>query len=192
MSGLTREFILTSIATDKKIRKFAENITRGNQLTEYLLSDLNLHFCEMEEEKLKQLFSNEQHRFWAVRFMMNQYRSKTSKFYRNFKNTKYEVHQEKYFEGDVPIILDPCMTTEYKDELDFIHNEFFPKLEHWQKQLFIELWYNQGLSGHEIHRKTGAKLTFVKESIQEIKGNIRSHLKENEFEFKYIKNKKKK
>lgn len=180
MTGLTRETILVNIYKDAKLREYATNITRGNQLTEDLLSCLYLHFSEMKEEKLTQLYSSEQFRFWAVRFMMNQYRSTTGDFHKMYKDFRVITYSSGINEEEITMNyeLNTSMVNDFEAEMQIIEKEILPHLQHYEQIIFLELWTkDRKTTGKDISNRTGASYSFVKESIRNIKSKIKAEMK---------------
>lgn len=108
---MTREAVLTKLYSDESIDK-AINKMEPDHLREDLKQEIFLVLCEMDEEKLLNIYNKGHMNFFIVRTMLNMIKSKTSHFYFKFRNfieynhTKEQPYIE--YEEAQAIDLDKC------------------------------------------------------------------------------------
>lgn len=93
-SELSKYDIIEILAKQKKVEKFIQNTakTSAPELDD-LAQDIYVILLQMEEEKLVNLFNNNELDFWIARVILNQYFSNTSPFYTKYRKFSHLSEQ---------------------------------------------------------------------------------------------------
>lgn len=85
--GVTRDEIVTRIATEERVEKMVRNICKHHRNAD--LADLAqmvyLALLTTDEERMQDLWENGEMNFYISRIILNQYRSVTSPYHRLFR-----------------------------------------------------------------------------------------------------------
>lgn len=180
-----RETILKEIANDKEWNNICKNIVNSQSLFDYqnnsyvendyladeLYSEFLLSISEMDEEKLIKLYESGELKFYLLRIIVNQYKSNSSRYYRQIK--------KKYTK-----IIDYAVFLEHNDDTQTIVNELSDnwlvflneKIEklHWYDKTIFQMYINDNLSMKKIADKIKIPESSIKSTIK----SVRNYLKE--------------
>ena len=180
-----KDDILNEIARDKNYKQICRNIVHSQSLFDFqtdsyvendylsdeLYSEFLLSLCEIDENKLIDLYKKDELRFYLVRIIVNQYKSNSSRYYRQIKKkyTKiidYSVYLEE-FNDDETILMDLDRTW-----MSFLKAKI-EKL-HWYDKTIFQMYINDNLSMKKIADKIGIPESSIKSTIK----SVRNYLKE--------------
>lgn len=84
------------------VKNIVFNITKNNDPDlEDLIQEVCLILLEMDQEKLKNLYNNNELNFYITRIVMNNIKSKTSQYYYKYKkHHNYEINFENLISID--------------------------------------------------------------------------------------------
>lgn len=83
----SKKEIIEALATDRVVEAMVENIAHHTLTADLkdLCQMVYIILLEYDEEKLQDLWNNDQMRFFLARVILNQYRSNNSPFYKLFR-----------------------------------------------------------------------------------------------------------
>lgn len=86
--------IVEKLAKEKKVEKFIQNTAKTScpELDD-LAQDIYAILLDMEEDKITQLYDNQQLDYWIARIILNQYYSNTSPFFTKYKKFQHLSEQ---------------------------------------------------------------------------------------------------
>ena len=87
-----------------KLKDVAFNITNGNG-NDDLLSFVIEELYKCDQERIKEIIETNKMTFYVIRIMLNQYHSKTSRYYYKY-DKYYEFHTTSTIESITPDIID--------------------------------------------------------------------------------------
>lgn len=92
---MTRRQIVNELARNKVVEVMVCNIARAdiNADLQDLAQMVYLILLEYEEDKILDLYENDQIRYFIARIIMNQYKSSTSPFYKLFKERQHRSRE---------------------------------------------------------------------------------------------------
>lgn len=98
----TRDEIITDIYNDPKVFKMIFNIVPKDEAEDFIGVFLE-QLCLVKEEKLIQAYENNYLQFFLSRLITNQYRSKSSVYYRLFKKNRMSgiLNKDNYLSKDI-------------------------------------------------------------------------------------------
>lgn len=153
-----------------KLKDMAHNVTGGSQDKNDLFSFIIEELYAIDKKKINVLIKKKQLTFYVARIMLNQYYSKTSRYYYKYK---------KYYSLAVTEIND-TITTNYKTDkekekkqefIDMINN----KLEqcHWFDRQIFELYYKKDHSLNSLSKETKINRNTIYHTINKVKKFIK-------------------
>ena len=163
-----------------KLKDMAYNVTNGNEDKDDLLSFVIEELYNCDQEKIKDIIQKKQLTFYIARVMVNQYNSKTSRYYYKYK--KYNSHIDKNINLVKKNFIDDKYDIEKEKKLQYIDD----KLEefHWFDSQLFKLYYNQGHSLNTLSKVTKINRNTIYHSINKVKKFLKNEKDKN---FKSIK-----
>lgn len=156
--GVTRQHIIEMLYSDKDIKNAISKM-QPVELQDDLKQEMFLVICEMNEEKLINLYENGYLKFFLVRTMLNMIKSDRSHFYMKFR---------KQFEEWTP-------TFEKRDEEAYPMEEMVKKLDkslnilHWYEREIFRLYAESGMNIMELSRNTKIPYRSLSMTIKNVK-----------------------
>lgn len=165
--------VIQYIATNPDFRLMVENITKGHELTDDLFQELVLILMEMDEDKLVGIYQRNELKWWCVRILMNQWYSKTSPFWKKYKQHGNTIDQN----ADVTSLDVP---EEQPIDLEVIIDQVNSALNgmHWYNKELLMTYLREG-SYMEVHRKTGIHYKSIRNTVRETIDKVKSQVKWN-------------
>ena len=150
-----------------KLQDMAFNIA-GKKNKDDLLSFVIEELYKCEQERIKEIIEKKQLTFYIVRVMLNQYHSKTSRYYYKYKKY-YEFHTTSTIEGISPD------TTEYnikekeqvEERLEWIEDKL--KDLYWFDAEVFKVYYLEGHSLNSMAKATKINRNTLFKSINNVK-----------------------
>ncbi len=150
-----------------KLQDMAFNIA-GKKNKDDLLSFVIEELYKCDQERIKEIIEKKQLTFYIVRVMLNQYHSKTSRYYYKYKKY-YEFHTTSTIEGISPD------TTEYnikekeqvEERLEWIEDKL--KDLYWFDAEVFKVYYLEGHSLNSMAKATKINRNTLFKSINNVK-----------------------
>ena len=150
-----------------KLQDMAFNIA-GKKHKDDLLSFVIEELYKCDQERIKEIIEKKQLTFYIVRVMLNQYHSKTSRYYYKYKKY-YEFHTTSTIEGISPD------TTEYnikekeqvEERLEWIEDKL--KDLYWFDAEVFKVYYLEGHSLNSMAKATKINRNTLFKSINNVK-----------------------
>ena len=154
-----------------ELKTIAKRITKGNELTDDLLSECLLQLYEKKEIKLKQYDYNNI-KYYITAVLRLNWNSNSSPFFYKYKNKQRKT--DEFIDMDLP---DEQQTIfESEQVLQFVEIAF-TELDWMEKELF-ELYVVYG-SARKVSKETSIPKSNVDKAIRNIKSKLKSKV-ENE------------
>ncbi len=149
-----------------KLKDVSYNITNGKG--EDLLSFVILELYKCDQEKLTEIIERNQMTFYVVRIMLNQYHSKTSRFY-------YKYH--KYYEYHTTTTIESITAdnTEYnikeKEKVEEKLAWIEEKLEdvYWFDAEIFRIYYREAFSLNQMAKATKISRATIYKAVKNVK-----------------------
>jgi DNA-directed RNA polymerase specialized sigma24 family protein len=153
-----------------KLKDIALNIA-GSKEYEELLHFVIEELYKCDQIRLREIIEKNQMTFYAVRVMMNQYHSKTSRYYYKYKKY-YEYHTTQTIEC---ISADKSKSTKKKKEeievkLDWIEEKL--KDLYWFDAEVFKLYYRENFSLSEMAKATKINKNTLYKAIRNVKNYL--------------------
>ena len=157
-----------------KLKDIALNIA-GIKEYEELLHFVIEELYKCDQIRLKEIIEKKQMTFYAVRVMMNQYHSKTSRYYYKYKKY-YEYHTTQTIES---ISADKFKSTKKQKEevevkLDWIEEKL--KDLYWFDSEVFKLYYRKNFSFSEMAKATKINKNTLYKAIRNVKNYLKNEL----------------
>lgn len=182
---IDKNTILKEIANDNNYRQICRNIVYSQSLFDYqtesyvendyltdeLYSEFLLSICEIDEDKLIELYNKQELNFYLLRIIVNQYKSNSSRYFRQIKKkyTKILDYNEYNEENDNNLTI---LSELEQNWLVFLEDKI-NKL-HWYDKTIFSMYIYENLSMKKISEKVGINESSIKSTIR----NIKNYLKE--------------
>jgi hypothetical protein len=170
-----KEQILEYVYNSRTINSIFNGIIMNKDMRELMKSDIYLILCEMDDEKLEDMYNNGKIDGFIAKLALNQWNSNTSDFYKNWRNGGFRKSltkdsgefniEPKEDEESVPY-------SKYIKDIDIILNNI-----HWYHKTLFELYYKEGLTYKQISDSTEIKIISVRNSIKKTTIEIKKQLK---------------
>ena len=153
-----------------KLKDIALNIA-GSKEYEELLHFVIEELYKCDQIRLREIIDKKQMTFYAVRVMMNQYHSKTSRYYYKYKKY-YEYHATQTIEC---ISADKSKSNKKKKEeievkLDWIEEKL--KDLYWFDAEVFKLYYRENFSLSEMAKATKINKNTLYKAIRNVKNYL--------------------
>jgi hypothetical protein len=90
---MTTNEIIENLNKDQVIETIAHNLRVDSEFFDDLVQEIYLIVLQYDNEKLNDIWSKGQIKFWLSRVMMNTWNSRTSRFFKTYK--KYGEHNDR-------------------------------------------------------------------------------------------------
>tara|TARA_R100000388_G_C7182450_1_gene129342 strand:+ start:267 stop:764 length:498 start_codon:yes stop_codon:yes gene_type:complete len=153
-----------------KLKDMAYNVTGGNSDKDDLFSFVVEELYNADQKKLNKLIAKKQLTFYVARIMINQYFSKTSRFYYKYK---------KYYSLAVTEINDSITTSVTNDneseKKQYYINKIKKKLEqcHWFDSQIFKLYYTKDHSLNSLSAETKINRNTIYHTLNKVKKFIK-------------------
>ena len=152
-----------------KLKDVAYNITngKGDDLLSFVIEEL----YKCDQDRIKEIIQKKQMTFYVVRVMLNQYHSKTSRYYYKYK---------KYYEYHVTGIIEAVSPDNSKDKteqkqlieerLDWIEEKL--KDIYWFDAEIFRIYYREGFSLNQMQKETKISRATLYKAINNVKNYL--------------------
>ena len=153
-----------------KLKDMAYNI--GGQQSDDLLSFIIEELYRCDQERINEIIENKQMTFYIVRVMLNQFNSKTSRYYYKY-NRYYEYHITGIIESISPDNVE--FQIEKKEQFEKRLKWVQKKLKdlHWFDSTLFKIYY---LDSHSLNTLTKAT-KIPRATIYKVIKRVKKHLK---------------
>tara|TARA_R100000664_G_C2749488_1_gene136868 strand:+ start:599 stop:1102 length:504 start_codon:yes stop_codon:yes gene_type:complete len=156
-----------------KLKDISYNITNGNG--EDLLSFVIEEIYKCDQIRLREIIEKDQMTFYVVRIMLNQYHSKTSRYYYKY-DKYYEYHTCTTIES---ITAD---NTEYsikdkkkvEEKLEWIEEKL--KDLYWFDAEIFRIYYREGFSLNQMAKETKISRATIYKAVKNVKNYLINEL----------------
>ena len=153
-----------------KLKSMAYNIT-GGKGNEDLLSFVIEELYKCDKERIEDIVRKKQMTFYAVRVMINQFHSKTSRYYYKY-NKYYEYHVSGIVEA-----ISPDNTETHIEEKELIEEQLGwveEKLKdlYWFDAEVFRIYYREGFSLNEMQKETKINRNTLHKAITNVKNYL--------------------
>ena len=150
-----------------KLKDIAYNISGGNG-TDDLLSFVIEELYKCDQERINEIIEKKQMTFYVARVIINQYYSKTSRYYYKY-NKYYEYHVtqivEQISEDKIDDIIEEKMLIEKR--LNWINKKL--KNLYWFDAEVFKIYYKEGFSLNQMQRETKINRNTLHKAITNVK-----------------------
>tara|TARA_R110002051_G_scaffold177777_2_gene247626 strand:+ start:13777 stop:14280 length:504 start_codon:yes stop_codon:yes gene_type:complete len=156
-----------------KLKDMSHNIA-GDNGKDDLLSFIIEQLYDCDKDKIKEIIKKNQMTFYIARVMVNQYYSKTSRYYYLYKRY-YKHHPQQLNEG---ITQDHYDSEEYKikeERLEWIDHKL--KKCRWFDVELFKLYYKGNHSLNSLSKATKINRNTIYHSINEVKKYLKNEKK---------------
>lgn len=190
-----RQEIISELYNSKELSEALQKMNPP-ELRKDLKQELFVVICKMDAEKLFELQSRNELRYYTVRIMLNLIRSKTSTFYYQFRkhleiiissNFQLTRDSEKYENNEYTLSKnlfkvwscdrqpDEDLTKEYEDNHIDLINTIKGKQESlsWYEQDLFNLYIEKNKNASVLSRETGIPKRSIYHTIKGIKKKLR-------------------
>ena len=156
-----------------KLKDISYNITNGNG--EDLLSFVVEEIYKCDQIRLREIIERGQMTFYIVRIMLNQYHSKTSRYYYKYKKY-YEYHTTTTIES---ITADNTEYTikdkkEVEEKLAWIEEKL--KDLYWFDAEIFRIYYREGFSLNQMAKETKISRATIYKAVKNVKNYLINEL----------------
>lgn len=131
------------------------------EIQDDLKSELFLIICEIDENKLIDLYNKKQLKFYIVRIMLNLVQSSKNKFFKNYRN--FEEYNEKEKPDD---IYEPIEVMEYIEGL------------YWYQREILRLYtFDFNNNAKELSRQTGIPYMSLIRTLNQTKKELKKKIR---------------
>ena len=167
--------MLVKYLTDNydKLKDISYNITNGKG--EDLLSFVIEEIYKCDQIRLREIIERGQMTFYIVRIMLNQYHSKTSRYYYKYKKY-YEYHTTTTIES---ITADNTEYTikdkkEVEQKLEWIEEKL--KDLYWFDAEIFRIYYREGFSLNQMAKETKISRATIYKAVKNVKNYLINEL----------------
>ena len=153
-----------------KLKDIAYNITNGKG-NDDLLSFVIEELYKCDKERIEDIVRKKQMTFYVVRIMINQFHSKTSRYYYKY-NKYYEYHVSGIVEA-----ISPDNTETHIEEKELIEEQLGwveEKLKdlYWFDAEVFRIYYREGFSLNEMQKETKINRNTLHKAITNVKNYL--------------------
>ena len=161
------EYLIKNYDRLKDVALNIAGIKEYEELLHFVIEEL----YKCDQIRLKEIIEKKQMTFYAVRVMMNQYHSKTSRYYYKYKKY-YEYHATQTIES---ISADKSKSNKKKKEeievkLDWIEEKL--KDLYWFDAEVFKLYYRENFSLSEMAKATKINKNTLYKAIKNVKNYL--------------------
>ena len=160
----------------KKLKEVSDKITSCKHAdSDDLLHDTILALYDSNEEKINKLIDKNELIFWIARIMVNQYHSKTSRYYYKY-DKYYEYHTCTTIEN---ITADNTEYTikdkkEVEEKLEWIEEKL--KDLYWFDAEIFRIYYREGFSLNQMAKETKISRATIYKAVKNVKNYLINEL----------------
>ena len=153
-----------------KLKDMAYNITSGKG-NEDLLSFVIEELYKCDQDRIEQIIRKKQMTFYVVRVMINQFHSKTSRYYYKY-NKYYEYHVTGIVEAISPDNIETEIENKQKVEerLSWIEEKL--KDLYWFDAEVFRIYYKEGFSFNQMQKETKINRNTLHKAITNVKNYL--------------------
>ena len=153
-----------------KLKDMAYNITSGKG-NEDLLSFVIEELYKCDQDRIEQIIRKKQMTFYVVRVMINQFHSKTSRYYYKY-NKYYEYHVTGIVEAISPDNIETEIENKQKVEerLSWIEEKL--KDLYWFDAEVFRIYYKEGFSLNQMQKETKINRNTLHKAITNVKNYL--------------------
>lgn len=152
-----------------KLKDVSYNITngKGQDLLSFVIEEL----YKCDQDRIKEIIEKRQMTFYVVRVMLNQYHSKTSRYYYKYK---------KYYEYHVTGIIEAVSPDNTKDNtaekklieerLEWVEEKL--KDLYWFDAEIFRIYYREGFSLNQMEKETKISRATLYKAIRNVKNYL--------------------
>jgi len=154
-----------------KLKDMAFNVTNGNQDKDDLLSFVIEELYKCDQSRLNEIIKKKQMTFYIARIMVNQYFSKTSRYYKKYK---------KYYTHYVTQINDNITRGFFETDEDRIKEERLVWIEeklqnfNWFDAEIFKLYFRENHSLNSLSKVTKINRNTIYHSIRKVKKYLKN------------------
>ena len=155
-----------------KLKDIAYNIA-GERQKDDLFSFVIEELYKCDQERINEIIKKNQLTFYIVRVMLNQYHSKTSRYYYKYKKY-YEYHVTTTIESISPdtIVETKKQKQEIEERLEWIEEKL--KDLYWFDAECFRIYYREGYSLSEMARETKINKNTLYKAIRNVKNYLKN------------------
>ena len=153
-----------------KLKDIAYNITNGKG-NDDLLSFVIEELYKCDKERIEDIVRKKQMTFYAVRVMINQFHSKTSRYYYKY-NKYYEYHVSWIVEAISPDNVDTDIESKQlvEERLGWVEEKL--KDLYWFDAEVFRIYYREGFSLNEMQKETKINRNTLHKAITNVKNYL--------------------
>ncbi|CAB5223359.1 hypothetical protein UFOVP384_36 [uncultured Caudovirales phage] len=178
--------IIAEYYDNKELVTFFKNI--ANEWWEELRQDVFLTVCEYDENKILEMQAKKYLKFFIIRIALNQFRSKTSKFYyQNFKNNNLGIaltNDDMVENADAILYSNLIYDTQGETAYDIVEAKIvsaeksIDKLRYFECEI-LKLYLQLG-TYKKVSEDTGIPIRTIANGVKNAIKNVQLNIKENE------------
>ena len=154
-----------------KLRDMAFNIANEKE-HEDLLSFVIEELYKCDEKRINEIIEKNQMTFYIARIMVNQFHSKTSRYYKKYKQY-YNYHVTEINDSITKSIPDNTKEQEEKEnKIQWIESEL--KNLHWFDAEIFKIYYKNSHSLNSLSRATKINRNTIYHSINRVKKHLKN------------------
>ena len=171
---------------NKEIVTFFKNI--ANEWWEELRQDVFVNICSYDKDKIIEMHNKKYLKFFIIRIALNQFRSKTSKFYyQNFKNNNSGIaltNDDMVENADAILYSNLIYDTQEETPYDIIEAKIvsaeveIEKLRYFEREV-LKLYLQLG-TYKKVSENTGIPIRTIANGVKNAIKNVQLNIKENE------------
>ena len=153
-----------------KLKSMAYNIT-GGKGNEDLLSFVIEELYKCDKERIEDIVRKKQMTFYVVRIMINQFHSKTSRYYYKYRKY-YEYHVSGIVEAISPDNVDADIESKQlvEERLGWVEEKL--KDLYWFDAEVFRIYYREGFSLNEMQKETKINRNTLHKAITNVKNYL--------------------
>ena len=153
-----------------KLKSMAYNIT-GGKYSEDLLSFVIEELYKCDKERIEDIVRKKQMTFYVARIMINQFHSKTSRYYYKYRKY-YEYHVSGIVEAISPDNVDADIESKQlvEERLGWVEEKL--KDLYWFDAEVFRIYYREGFSLNEMQKETKINRNTLHKAITNVKNYL--------------------
>ena len=153
-----------------KLKSMAYNIT-GGKGNEDLLSFVIEELYKCDKERIEDIVRKKQMTFYVARVMINQFHSKTSRYYYKYRKY-YEYHVSGIVEAISPDNVDADIESKQlvEERLGWVEEKL--KDLYWFDAEVFRIYYREGFSLNEMQKETKINRNTLHKAITNVKNYL--------------------
>ena len=153
-----------------KLKSMAYNIT-GGKGNEDLLSFVIEELYKCDKERIEDIVRKKQMTFYVARIMINQFHSKTSRYYYKYRKY-YEYHVSGIVEAISPDNVDEDIENKQliEERLGWVEEKL--KDLYWFDAQVFRIYYREGFSLNEMQKETKINRNTLHKAITNVKNYL--------------------